>query len=271
MRRGDESLLRDFFPFEVADRLLKLSSVLVSFSGGVDSSAILALLAGIMPDGTVHSVLFDSFLHPEREKGRAVSLCRDLGVDLRVIPGPELSDDRVMGNLEGRCAFCKELRICEILRLKEEMGIEAIVDGTNHDDLQDPTRLGNSVLNRYPVFSPLAEAGLSKRRVRELAKALDIPWWNETATACMATRFPLGTALRADEAKRAFDAEECLKELGLEVRVRVWNDSICLELFPYRDETMVAFREPIVKGLKSLGFRRIMVDLEGYSTGRTWP
>ncbi|PIE54555.1 MAG: potassium ABC transporter ATPase [Dethiosulfovibrio peptidovorans] len=271
MKPGNKTILRQFFPESIASQILELSSATVSLSGGVDSSAVLALLAGVMPQGSLRAVIFDSFLHPQEERERAEILSRALDVPYILITGPEMSAPLVVSNHEDRCAICKELRIQALIHFCETEGIATLVDGTNADDLRDPTRAGNRVLARYPVFSPLALAGLSKAGVRALARELEIPWWNSSATACLATRFPVGSELDPQEAQKVGNAERDLQNAGFDVRLRAWAGAVCLEFPPEIGETQIVPRGRILEILSPYDFHRIMVDLEGYRTGRVWP
>lgn len=260
-----------FFDKSLLDKISDISSILVSFSGGVDSSVVLTLFSKLIPVENICAVTFDSFLNFSGERDRGAQMCCNLGVKQVFVKGPELHDERVMTNQDNRCAVCKELRILKLLELKENMGFELVSDGTNGDDLKDSTRLGNEILARYPVFSPLAEAALTKTQVRLVAKEFEIPWWNESATACLATRFPKGYRLDPERSVAVGDAELALKRAGFKVRLRSINNAVCLELEGQNSAFIEIDRDAIKKILDPFGFDRIMVDIDGYKTGRSWP
>lgn len=264
----NSNFISRFFDKTLLDKISNIPSVLISFSGGVDSSVVLSVFSKLIPVENICAATFDSFLNFSGERKRGAQMCRDLGIKQVFLEGPELGDERVMTNQKNRCAVCKELRVLKLLELKEKMGFEVVADGTNGDDLKDSTRLGNEILARYPIFSPLAEGELTKRQVRLLARELEISWWNESATACLATRFPIGNRLDPERAIAVGDAELALKRAGLRVRLRAIDNAVCLEL---EDQNTPVDRKTIKEILDPFGFDRIMVDIDGYKTGRSWP
>ena len=270
MKAASPSLIQSYFPAPAAEKILNLKSVLVSLSGGVDSSVILALLAGVMPQGGLRALIFKSFLHYGNERERALEMCRLFRVAVQVVEGPEQRDEGCMWNVPDRCARCKTLRV-RILEREAQRLNAVVVDGTNADDVKDPTRLGNKVLAQCKnLFSPFAEGGLTKEQVRKLGAELEIPWAYEPATACLATRFPSGYPLTRGECQRAAAAETALRDAGFKVRVRIYGDTICLESLERDCGVLSAGRDKILPLLKGLGFERVMADLEGYKSGRSW-
>lgn len=270
MKKASVEVLQRWFTPSVAERLLNLDRVVLSLSGGVDSSVMLLVLAGIMKPQALKALMFRSFLHFAEEQTRAAELCHHLGIPLVEMPGPELDNPELMQNVPSRCALCKEARL-EIISQYAKAWDALVIDGTNSDDVKDPTRLGNQVLARCEgLWSPLVESGFSKAQVRALGRELGLPWADEAATACLATRFPPGALLTEGTCRSAGEAEQALKTAGFDVRVRVWRQTICLEFPPEKGDEMRLARRKIVEILKPLGYQRIMVDLEGYQTGRTW-
>lgn len=269
MRAARPDELEQWLSPSVLAHLRGLKGVFVSLSGGVDSSAVLALLAGILPKERIVAVNFNSWLHPPREGERARKLCKTLGVEFRRLPGPEMSDRGVLCNAPDRCRRCKSLRLASVEAMVIQTGY-TVVDGTNADDIRDPTRLGNQVLEACSyVYSPFARSGLDKGAVRRIAALLGIEWAYERATACMATRFPRGVQLTEEGCRRAAAAEEALEAFGVGVRLRIFGDTVCLE-FPRPVDLASCPCGTALKVLKGLGYQRVMVDLEGYQTGREW-
>ncbi|MBN1333656.1 MAG: ATP-dependent sacrificial sulfur transferase LarE [Synergistales bacterium] len=257
----------------VISRIEKLASCIVSLSGGLDSAVVLALARRLLKEGKVLAVTFDSWLNPWDEIHEARRLCTVLGVEHMVIRGPELSEGKVLGNERSRCEICKEARIRELISIADSRQIETILDGTNLDDLEDPSRLGNRVLEKYAsrIFSPLAEGKLRKEEIWALAGELELDWKGRPSTACLATRFPWNYALDEEQARKTHEAETALLRTGLSrVRVRVFHKMASIEVMP--DELEEAFnkRNEYILILKQLGFERINLDLEGYRSGREW-
>lgn len=269
MRTVGLDVLSRYFPEDLLVRISRIDSVGVSFSGGVDSSVVLVAMASILGSSRVTAYTFRSVLHMEEELKRGADLCSRLGIKHIIAPGPEQQDDRVMENHHDRCAVCKRLRL-ELLI--STMGESVAVDGTNYDDLEDGTRLGNRVIAELGIFSPLAEARLRKPSVREMAKEMDLPWWNEAATACLATRFPRDQRLDDREMFRVAKAEQALKDNGFNVRLRALKGGVvCLEFPPEKGDKMIVPSRVLLEILKPFDFHRVMVDLEGYKVGRIWP
>jgi uncharacterized protein len=264
--------LNRWLPSGVIGTIRDTSSCAVSFSGGVDSSAVLAIAARIMGPERIHAVTFSSWFHPERELERAKTFAEGLGVTHTVLPGPELKLPEVIRNHPERCAHCKKARIDRLMEYIEDHSLERIFEGSNADDLKDPTRLGTRILKDLDRgYSPLAEAGLTKRAVRELARALDIPWWNESATACLATRFPLCEELAEEKLKTVGELEEDIRAQGFpQVRLRVFRDLACLEIPEEQMDMALAKRQFLVSLIRKEGFSRVVLDLDGYSSGRKW-
>ena len=267
-----ERLIR-FLDEGITGRIENLSSCIVSFSGGLDSAVVLTLAGQLLKEGKVLAVTFDSWLNPSDEIDEARRICKDLGIEHMIIKGPELREDQVLRNEKTRCEVCKEARVRKLISIADARNIEIILDGTNRDDLEDPSRLGNRVLKKYAsrIFSPLAEGGLRKGDVQALARVMELDWKGNLSTACLATRFPWHHALDEEQAGKVYQAETALLRTGLSrVRVRIFHGMASIEVMP--DELEEAFnnRNEYLLILKKLGFERINLDLEGYRSGREW-
>lgn len=270
MIRVDTETIEGYFSPELLSRISSMGYIAVSFSGGVDSSVVLVAMAAILGASRVIAYTFNSVLHVKKEIIRGAELCSSLGVEQVVIDGPEQMDPRVMKNTENRCEVCKRLRLNLLLSICPSSHV--LTDGTNGDDFRDPTRLGNNAIRELDIFSPLAEAGLTKSSVRDMARAMGIPWWNEPATACLATRFPKGDVLDPSEMSRVSEAEEALKAAGFRVRLRaIKGGVVCIEFPPDGSDEMLLQKRNLLHVLSPYGFHRTMVDLDGYRTGRVWP
>ena len=264
--------LKKWFSPEVMDQLCSTESCVVSFSGGIDSAVVLTVISHLIDPAKVHALTFSSWLHFKKEMDRTVEFTNQLGVRHVIIKGPELSLEGVVFNHPERCALCKEARIKDLLRYANEHSLEKIYEGSNLDDLGDPTRLGTKLLKKYPrICSPLAEAGMNKKKVRELAAEMKIEWWKEEATACLATRFPPFEKLEEEKLQMVGIMEDMIRENGLpQVRIRVYKDLACIEVPEKNIAQAIEKKEILISLLKGNGFSRIVIDLEGYSSGRSW-
>jgi len=249
--------------------LSSFSSALVAYSGGVDST-LLARMAHEALGDRMTAVLVASPLLPPRESERAEDIAASLGFPLEVVEADELSLPDFNHNPPDRCYICKGFRLGLLRVMADKRDFEAVLEGSNLDDAS-LYRPGRRATLEMGVSSPLEEAGLSKDDIRALARESGLPNWDAPSRPCLATRFPYGMELTRELIARVDAAEEVLERLGLrQVRVRLEAPDAArievgadeLELLDGKDN-----REEAVKKLRGLGFRRIMLDLEGYRSG----
>lgn len=243
-------------------------SLLVAFSGGVDSTLLLAMAAGILQEGVAAATAV-SPIFPLREEIAAKEIAHRLGVRHLIFPSVEMESEAFRANSPDRCYICKKMLFAELLRMAGDLGIDSVAHGANADDMND-YRPGLRAAREMGIAAPLLEAGLTKADVRRLSQEMDLPTWSKPAMACLATRVPYGVPLTAKQIGMIAAAEDALLEIGFTAyRVRVHGEVARIEVVPEEMEKILDrdIRERIVKSLRRIGFVYIALDLEGYQSG----
>ena len=249
-------------------RLASLGSVLVAYSGGVDS-AFLAITASRVLGHSALCVTAESPSYPERHREIALDTARAFGLQHEIIRTAEVERAEYRANPANRCYYCKQELYTELSHLARTRGYAAVVDGSNADDRGD-YRPGRQAAREFGVLSPLDEAGLTKAEIRELAKRAGLATWDEPASACLSSRIPYHSEVTPEKLRVIDAAERVLRTLGFRVfRVRHHDAIARLELG--RDEIARALEpavaERIDRELRALGFAHVTVDLRGYRLG----
>jgi len=256
---------------ELIEEIKRMKSALVAFSGGVDSSTLAALAYKALGDRAL-AVTINSPLLPHGELDEAVKVARVIGMRHLVVEFNELELPGFSDNPRGRCYICKKARLAVLKDIASREGLKAILDGTTKSDLSD-YRPGIRALIEEGVRSPLLEAGLSKDKVREIARLLGLPVHNKPPSSCLATRIPYGQKITLEKLRRIDLAERVIKErLGASlVRVRLHGGDLArIEVDPR--ERRLFFSEEALNFIaiefKKLGFKIVALDVEGYRAGK---
>lgn len=244
-----------------------LGSCVIGFSGGVDSTLLFAVAVDILGDRAV-AVTATAATYPQRELREAQELAVLIGGQHCIIVSEELDIPEFKDNPRDRCYYCKKELFGKLRTIADEQGLRHVLDGTNLDDRGDH-RPGRRAAVEYNVRSPLDEAGLTKKEIRALSHALNLPTWDKPAFACLSSRFPYGISITAERVRKVGDAEESLRKLGFKtIRVRYHGDVARLELGPQEfAEAMGPLRNQVESFVRQAGFTYVAVDLQGYRSG----
>lgn len=248
--------------------LLELNSVLIAFSGGLDSTFLLKIAKSVLEDNVL-AVTAYSTTYPKKELEEAKKIAKDFKTRFLIIQTNELKNKNFIKNPHNRCYFCKHELFSNLNRIAKKNKIKHIVDGSNLDDLAD-IRPGTKAKKKFKVRSPLQEAGLTKSEIRILSKQYRLKTWSKPNLACLASRFPYGDSINKKDLIKIDKAEEFLRTLGFkQVRVRHYNNLCRIELENKEIKRLIGacLGDKVVAKFKELGYTYITLDLEGYRVG----
>ena len=253
---------------DLETRLQALGSVVVAYSGGVDSAYLGVTAARVLGDRAI-CITADSPSYPDRHRDLAIGTARAFQLRHEMVRTSEIDNPAYRANPANRCYYCKHELYSRLTALARERGFAVVVDGSNADDRGD-YRPGRQAAREFGVISPLDEVGLTKDEIRELAREAGMSSWDEPASACLSSRIPYHSEVTEEKLRTIEAAERVLREIGFRIfRVRHHDTIARLELG--RDEIARAF-EPetaarIDRELRALGYAHVTVDVRGYRLG----
>jgi uncharacterized protein len=245
-----------------------MGQVVVCFSGGVDSSYLLAEAVDVLGEGALALTAVSPSLAAE-EGAEARRLAKQLGACHLLVETYELDDPRYTANPVDRCYFCKTEVYGMAIEQARRLGIGHVLDGFNVDDRSDH-RPGRRAAVEYGVRSPLDEIGFTKAEIREAARRIDLPVWDKPALACLSSRFPYGIEITPERLTQVAQCERVLRELGFRVfRVRYHDAVARIEVAPEELARLLdrRVREAVGRRFREAGFAHVTADLEGYRSG----
>jgi pyridinium-3,5-biscarboxylic acid mononucleotide sulfurtransferase len=247
----------------------EMEQALIAYSGGIDSTLIAKIAYDVLGDRALAVTAVSPSLLPEELEDAKIQAAT-IGIAHKIVQTHEMDNPNYTSNPVNRCYFCKSELHDTLKPLALQLGYPYVIDGVNADDLHD-YRPGIQAAKERGARSPLAEIGVTKAEVRQLAQQLGLPWWNKPAQPCLSSRFPYGEEITVAKLQRVGRAEIYLRNLGWEnLRVRSQGDTARIELLPadIKNFVLTTDLQAVVSKLQELGFMYVTLDLEGYRSGK---